>query len=85
MVMVFYQFEPIWVSLDTRSGQGKVKKGQMLTFLILKNKDMLLMQNVPRNPMVSFIFSLWVKTPKSHGLLNDVTIRCWCRNVVKDI
>ena len=56
MVMVFYQFDPIWVSLHTRSGQQLGKKDQILTFLILKNKDMFLMQNVPRNLMVSIIF-----------------------------
>ena len=32
IVMVFYQFEPIWMNLDTRSGQGQVKKGQILKF-----------------------------------------------------
>ena len=55
MVMVFYQFETIWVNLDTRSGQGQVKKGQILIFF-LENKDTCLMQNVPRNPMELFIF-----------------------------
>ena len=56
MVMVFLQFESIWVSLATRSGQGHVKKLQILKCLILKNKDLFLMQNDPRNPMVPFVF-----------------------------
>ena len=56
MVMVFLQFESIWVSLATRSGQGHVKKFQILKCLILKNKDLFLMQNDPRNPMVPFVF-----------------------------
>ena len=66
MVMVFYQFEPIWVSLHStykvRSRSGK--KGKILKFLI-KNKDMILMHNVPRNPMVPLVFSLrWLELPK---------------------
>ena len=44
------------MSLDTRSGQGHVKKFQILKFLILKNKDLFLMQNDPRIPMVPFVF-----------------------------
>ena len=56
MVMVFLQFESIWVSLATRSGQGHVKKFQILKCLILKNKDLFLMQNDPRIPMVPFVF-----------------------------
>ena len=56
MVMVFLQFESIWVSLATRSGQGHVKKFQILKCLILKNKALFLMQNDPRNPMVPFVF-----------------------------
>ena len=56
MVMVFLQFESIWVSLATRSGQGHVKKFQILKCLILKNKDLFLMQNDPRIPMVLFVF-----------------------------
>ena len=52
MVMVFLQFESIWVSLATRSGQ----KIQILKCLILKNKDLLLMQNDSRIPMVPFVF-----------------------------
>ena len=35
MVMVFLQFESIWVSLATRSGQGHIKKNpnfEMLNF-----------------------------------------------------
>ena len=56
MVMVFLQFESIWVSLATRSGQGHVKKFQILKCLFLKNKDLFLMQNDPRNPMVPFVF-----------------------------
>ena len=54
MVMVFLQSNHIWVNLDTRSGQGQVNKGLILTFLICENKDMFLMQNIPRIPMVSF-------------------------------
>ena len=56
MVMVFLQFESIWVSLATRSGQGHVKKFQILKCLILKNKHLFLMQNDPRIPMVPFVF-----------------------------
>ena len=56
MVMVFLQFESIWVSLATRSGQGHVKKFQILKCLILKNKDLFLMKNDPRIPMVIFVF-----------------------------
>ena len=56
MVIVFYQFEAIWMNLDTRSGQNQIKKGQILKFLILKNKEMLLIPNNPRNPMVLFAF-----------------------------
>ena len=74
MVIVFNQFEPIWANLDTRSGQGQVKNDQILKFLVLK-KNMFLMQNVPRNPMVSFAFSTWARTPTNRVLLNDVTIR----------
>ena len=58
MVIVFLQSYHIWVNLDARSGQGQVNKGQILTFLIWENKDMFLMQNIPRIPMVPFIFSL---------------------------
>ena len=46
------------MSLATRSGQGHVKKFQILKCLILKNKDLFLMQNDPRNPMVPFVFSV---------------------------
>ena len=63
MVMVFLQFESIWVSLATRSGQGHVKKFQILKCLILKNKDLFLMQNDPRNPMVPFVFLYVVYNP----------------------
>ena len=56
MVMVFLQFESIWMTLATRSDQGHVKKWQILKCLILKNKDVFLMQNVPRNPTVPFVF-----------------------------
>ena len=38
MVMVFLQFESIWVSLATRSGQGHVNKFQILKCLIKKTK-----------------------------------------------
>ena len=38
MVMVFLQFESIWVSLATRSGQGHVKKFQILKCLIVKKQ-----------------------------------------------
>ena len=58
MVMAFLQSNHIWVNLDTRSGQGQVNKGLILTFLICENKDMFLMQNIPRIPMVSFTFSV---------------------------
>ena len=54
--MVFVQFESISVSLATRSGQGQVKKCQILKCLILKNKDLFLIQNVTRNPMVPYDF-----------------------------
>ena len=56
MVMIFLQFESFWVSLATRSGQGHVKKFQILKSLILKNKDLFLMQDGPRIPMVPFVF-----------------------------
>ena len=55
MVMVFLQFESIWVSLAKRSGQGHVKNVKFYN-VYLKNKDLFLMQNVPRNPMVPFVF-----------------------------
>ena len=74
MVMVFLQSESIWVSLATRAGQDHVKKIQFLKCLILKNKDQFLMQNVPGNPMVSFVCT-WSRTPKNHVLLYDVIIR----------
>ena len=77
MVIVFLQSHHIWVNLDARSGQGQVNKGQILTFLIWENKDMFLMQNIPRIPMVPFIFfSMWDSIPKSRVLLYDVTISC---------
>ena len=38
MVIVFYQFEPIWVSLDIRSGQGQFKQCQILKFVFWKIK-----------------------------------------------
>ena len=79
MVMVFYQFKPIWVNLDTRTGQGQVKNGRIVKFLILKYKDMVVIQNVPRNPMVPVFFSTRDRTPGNRVLLNNVTIR---RNVV---
>ena len=60
MVIVFLQSYHIWVNLDARSGQGQVNKGLILTFLIWENKDMFLMQNIPRIPMVPFIFFLYV-------------------------
>ena len=60
MAMVFLQSNHIWVNLYTRSGQGQVNKGLILTFLICENKDMFLMQNIPRIPMVSFIYFLYV-------------------------
>ena len=66
MVMIFLQFESIWVSLATRSGQGHVKNFQILRYLILKNKDLFLMQNDPRIPMVPFFFGTWSRTPKNH-------------------
>ena len=75
MVMVFLHFDHIWVNLDARSGQGQVNKGLILTFLIWENKDMFLMQNIPRISMVPFIFfSMWDSIPKSRVLLYDVTI-----------
>ena len=58
MVIVFLQFDHIWVNLDTRSRQGQVNKCLILTFLIWENNDMFLMRNIPRIPMVPFIFSL---------------------------
>ena len=58
MVIVFLQSYHIWVNLDARSGQGQVNEGLILTFLIWENKDMFLMQNIPRIPMVPFFFSL---------------------------
>ena len=60
MVIVFLQSYHIWVNLDARSGQGQVNEGLILTFLIWENKDMFLMQNIPRIPMVPFIFFLYV-------------------------
>ena len=45
MVMVFFQFQLIWVNLHARSGQGQVKKGQIWKCLILK-KYMFLVQTV---------------------------------------
>ena len=75
MVMIFLQSDHIWVNLDARSGQGQVNKGLILTFLIWENKDMFLMQNIPRIPMVPFIFSsMWDSIPKSRVLFYDVTI-----------
>ena len=56
MVIAFLQSYHIWVNLDARSGQGQVSKGLILTFLIWENKDMFLMQKIPRIPMVPFIF-----------------------------
>ena len=46
------QFEPIWVNIDKRSCQ----KGSILRFLIFENKDVFRMQNVPKNPIVQFVF-----------------------------
>ena len=70
MVMVFLQFECIWVSLATRSGQGHVKNVQILKCLILENKDLFLMQNVPRNPMVPFALSVRdLEPPKQSRLI----------------
>ena len=67
MVMVFLQFESIWVSLATRSGQGHVKKFQILKCLILKNKDLFLMQNDPRNSNGAICFSVrGLEPPKNH-------------------
>ena len=42
-----------------------------------KNKDLSLMQNVPRNPMAPFVFLyvVYVGPPKNHVWLYDVTIR----------
>ena len=75
MVMVFLQFESIWVSLATRSGQGHVKKFQILKCLILKNKDLFLMQNDPRNSNGAICFSVrGLEPPKNHVWLYDVTI-----------
>ena len=50
------------------------EKGHILPFLILEYKDVCLMQNVPRNPMVPFL-STWDGTPKNSALLYGVTIR----------
>ena len=60
----------------SKSGQ----KSQFLKFLIWENKDMFLMQNAPRNPMVSFVFSPWAKTSSNRVLLYNVTV---IRNVVE--
>ena len=77
MVIVFLQSYHIWANLDARSGQGQVNESLILTFLIWENKDMFLMQNIPRIPMMPFIFfSMWDNIPKSRVLLCDVTIRC---------
>ena len=55
------------MSLATRSGQGHVKKFQILKCLIVKNKDLFLMQNDPRNPMVPFAFSIrGLEPPTNH-------------------
>ena len=74
MVMVFLLFESIWVSLArSRSCQ----KFQILKCLILKSKDLFLMQNVPGIQWCHlFFFCTWSRTPKNHVLLHDVTIRC---------
>ena len=69
MVMVFLQFESIWVSLATRSGQGHVKKIQIFKCLILKNKDLFLMQNDHRIPMVPFVFLYVAYNPQKSRLI----------------
>ena len=58
MVTVFLQFESIWLSLATRSGQGHVKKCQIFKWLILKYKDLFLMQNVPQESNGVICFSV---------------------------
>ena len=51
----------------SRCEKGHFKKCQILKCLILKNKDLLLMQNVPKNPMVSFVFSVrGLELPPNH-------------------
>ena len=42
------------------------QKCQILTCLILENKDLFLMQNVPRNPMVPFFSVRGLEPPKNH-------------------
>ena len=46
----------IWAHLG--EVRYKVSPGQKGQFLFLKSKDMLRMQNAPRNPMVPVFFSL---------------------------
>ena len=66
VMMIFLQLEPIFVNLDTRSGQGQVK-------MVLEDKGMILMQNFSRNPMVSFVFLyMGSRTPKYRVWLHNV-------------
>ena len=38
MVMVFVQFEPIWVNVDSRSGQGQVKMSNFENLNFIKQR-----------------------------------------------
>ena len=56
----------IWVHLGEPSCKVRSRscqKFKILKCLILKNKDMFLMQNVPRNPMVPLFLCTWSLTP----------------------
>ena len=55
--MVFLQFESIWVSLGTRSGQGNVKNSNFEMFNFDKND--------PRIPMVQFFSVRGLEPPKN--------------------
>ena len=64
MVMVFLQFESIWVSLATMSGQGHVKKCQILKWLILKKKQRPVTDaERPQESNGAICFSVWGLDP----------------------
>ena len=57
MATLVWSSEAVFKSFQRRSGQGQVKKGQILTFINVDKKSIYLDQFWLRNLMVSFIFA----------------------------
>ena len=60
MVMVFLQSTHIWVNLDTRSGQGQVNKGLILTFFNLWKQRHVCDAEYPKDSNGVIYFFLYV-------------------------